>query len=94
MADFQGNFYDSVIPPTVFFFFNSESCQGFEEFITATILDLVNNGSLLVWGKVGEVRPHYLVMLISVEPCKSRMSRQTFSQKSGLRNSFFVRLHN
>ena len=71
-GDFQGKYYDSALPPTAFFP-NSKSSQGFEEFISATIIDRVTNGSLLVWGRVGEVHPPYLVMPITVEPSKPRM---------------------
>ena len=77
-CDFQGKYYDSAIPPTAFFP-NSKSCQGFEEFISATIIDRLTNGSLIVWGRVGEVHPPNLVMPITVEPLKaSDVSRWTF----------------
>ena len=61
-----------MIPQTAFFP-NSKSCQGFEAFISATIIDRVRNGSLLVWGKVNDVQPPYLVMPITVEPSGPRM---------------------
>lgn len=48
-------------------------CLGFEEFISSTTLGRVKNGALLVWGKVGSVRPPHLVMPITVEPTKPRM---------------------
>lgn len=71
-CSFQGKYYDSVIPQTAFFP-NSKSCQGFEEFISATIIDRVRNGSFLVWRKVNDVQPPYLVMPITVEPSEPRM---------------------
>lgn len=61
-----------MIPQTAFFP-NSKNCQGFEEFISATIIDRVRNGSLLVWRKVNDVQPPYLVMPITVEPSEPRM---------------------
>ena len=61
-----------MIPQTAFFP-NSKSCQGFEEFISAIIIDRVRNGSLLVWRKVNDVQPPYLVMPITVEPSEPRM---------------------
>ena len=61
-----------MIPQTAFFP-NSKSCQGFEEFISATIIDRVRNGSLLVWRKVNDVQPPYLVIPITVEPSEPRM---------------------
>ena len=59
--DFQGTFYDSLYPPKAEFC-NNKSCLGFEDFISTTILERVNNGSLSVLGKVGEVDPPYLAM--------------------------------
>lgn len=69
---FQGKFYNSPSPPRASFP-NSKSCQVFSQFITETILERVTNGSLLVWGKVGEVPPPHLVMPITIEPSKPRM---------------------
>ena len=60
-GDFQGTFYDSLYPPKAEFC-NNKSCLGFEDFISTTILERVNNGSLSVLGKVGEVDPPYLAM--------------------------------
>ena len=58
---------------TVATFPNGRSSQAFSEFITETILERVANGSLSVWGRVGEVPPPHLVMSITVEPSKPRM---------------------
>ena len=69
---FQGRVYSSPLPPRALFP-NNSSCQAFSEFISNTIFDRVANGSLSVWGKVGEVSPPHLVMPITVEPSKPRM---------------------
>ena len=69
---FQGQVYSSPFPPRALFP-NSGRCQAFSEFISNTILDRVANGSLSVWGKVGEVSPPHLVMPITVESSKPRM---------------------
>ena len=69
---FQGRVYSSPLPPRALFP-NNRSCQAFSEFISNTILERVVNGSLSVWGKVGEVSPPHLVMPITVEPSKPRM---------------------
>lgn len=45
----------------------------FTDFISRTILERVQNGSLTVWGKVNEVDPPYLVVPITIEPNKPRM---------------------
>ena len=71
-GSFQGRIYYSPSPPCAYFP-NSKSCQAFFEFISETILERVANGSLSVWGKVGEVSPPYLVTPITVEPSKPRM---------------------
>ena len=71
-GSFQGRVYSSPLPPRALFP-NNRSCQAFSEFISNTILERVANGSLSVWGKVGEVSPPHLVMPITVEPSKPRM---------------------
>ena len=71
-GSFQGRVYSSPLPPRALFL-NNRSCQAFSEFISNTILERVANGSLSVWGKVGEVSPPHLVMPITVEPSKPRM---------------------
>ena len=69
---FQGQVYSSPLPPRPLFP-NNRSCQAFSEFISNTILERVANGSLSVWGKVGEVSPPHLVIPITAEPSKPRM---------------------
>lgn len=71
-GEFQGNFYNLPFPPAAIFP-NSKVCEQFEDFISATILERVSNGSLSIWGKIGEVAPPHLVMPITVEPSKPRM---------------------
>ena len=71
-GSFQGQVYSGSSPPRAFFP-NSQSCQAFSGFISKTILERVANGSLSVWGKVGEVSPPHLVMPITIEPSKPRM---------------------
>ena len=71
-GDFQGKFYDSPIPPSACFP-NSKSCQEFTDFISSTISQRLANGSISVWGKVGECTPPYLVMPLTVEPTKPRL---------------------
>ena len=71
-GDFQGKFYDSPIPPSACFP-NSKPCQEFTDFISSTISQRFANGSIPVWGKVGECTPPYLVMPLTVEPTKPRL---------------------
>ena len=44
-----------------------------EEFISSIIINRVKNGSLVFWGRVGQVEAPHLVMPITVEPSKPRM---------------------
>ena len=71
-GDFQGTFYVSPCPPRAEFS-NNKSCLSFEDFISTTILERVNKGSLSVWGKVGKVDPLHLVMPFTIEPSKPRL---------------------
>ena len=52
---------------------NNPICARFEEFISSTIKDRVKNGSLVFWGRVGQVEAPHLVMPITVEPSKPRI---------------------
>ena len=67
-GSFQGQVYSGSsprpppLPPPRAFFPNSKSCPAFSEFISKTILERMANGSLSVWGKVGEVSPPHLVI--------------------------------
>lgn len=62
---FKGNFngvhYDSLIPPPVTLY-NYSSCEKYGQEIADMLLDRLKNGSLYLWGKVGEVEPPWLVM--------------------------------
>ena len=69
---FGGKCYDPLFPPRMEFP-NYPICMQFEDFISSAILDRFKNGSLVFWGKVGEVQLPHLVMPITVEPSKPRM---------------------
>ena len=71
-GDFQGKFYDSPIPLSACFP-NSKSCEEFTDFISSTISQRLANGSISLWGKVGECTPPYLVMPLTVEATKPRL---------------------
>ena len=62
---FAGKSYDAPFPPRMEFP-NNPICAQFEDFISSTIIDRFKNGSLIFWGKVGEVQPPHLVMPITV----------------------------
>ena len=71
-GQFAGKSYDAPFPPRVEFP-NNPICSQCEGFISSTIIDRFKTGSLIFWGKVGEVQPPHLVMPITVEPTKPRM---------------------
>ena len=52
---------------------NNPICIQFGDSISTTIRDRFKTGSLVFWGKVGEVQPPHLVMPITIEPSKPRM---------------------
>ena len=69
-GDFKGKSYDSQLPPKMFFE-NNKICNEYEDFISATILERIKNGSISIWGKQGECE--HLVMPLTIEPSKPRM---------------------
>lgn len=71
-GEFDGKVYDSQFPSRREFQ-NNRSCEGFETFITETILERVWNGLLKFLGRVNEVEPPHLVMPITIVPLKPRM---------------------
>ena len=86
---FQGKFYDSPIPPSACFP-NSKSCQEFTDFISSTISQRLANGSISVWGKVGECTPPYLVMPLTVELTKPRLCHDERFLNLWVKNSPFT----
>ena len=68
---FAGKFFNSPFPAKMEFP-NSPICAQFEEFISS-IIDRVQNGSLVFRGRVGQVEAPHLVVPITVEPSKPRM---------------------
>ena len=71
-GDFRGKTYDSDLPSKSFFP-NNRICDKFADFISETIIERVENGSLSIWGREGECEPPHLVLPITVEPKKPRM---------------------
>ena len=76
MKPFKGSYvgikYASAEPPTRVFK-NYHSCQQFLQFVTDAILQSIETGAIRVWGRVGEVRPPQLVLLMTIEPQKPRL---------------------
>lgn len=71
-GNFKGKAYDSNLPQRIFLY-NASICKGFKDFIIEALSERVQNGSMSVWGKVGEVEPPFLVMPLTVEPSKPRL---------------------
>ena len=65
-------FYDCDIQPR-YHANNPKSCLKHEEFISRTLIEWLCDGSLSLWGKVGNVDPPHLVMPLVVEETKPRL---------------------
>ena len=74
-GQFAGKSYNALFPPRMEFP-NNPICSQFKDFISSTIIDRFKAGSLIFWGKVGQVQPPHLVMPIAVEPTKPRMCHE------------------
>ena len=71
-GNFKGKSYDSD-KPVPEYFQNAKICKNHTEFIVKTLEERIENGSLSVLGRVGEVEPPFLILPITVEPTKPRM---------------------
>ena len=71
-GEFKGKSYDSPYPPKTFIP-SSKICDQYEDFISSTIIERVQNGSMSIWGKQGECEPPHLVMPLTTEPTKPRL---------------------
>ena len=75
-SHFKGNFkgmsFDSDVPPRMYMA-NYTSCKDHAQFIADTLLERIANGSVRLWGKVGECEIPKVVMPIVVETSKMRM---------------------
>ncbi|XP_035662114.1 uncharacterized protein LOC118406291, partial [Branchiostoma floridae] len=69
---FKGKKYDSAFPPPAFFP-NSRSCIPFAKFVSDTIRSRIVSGAFSIWGRVGHVKPPYIVSPLTVEPNKPRL---------------------
>ena len=66
--------YESAEPPSrVVKNHYSRSCKQFSQFVTETILQRIESGTIRVLGKVGEVAPPHLVLPMTIEPQKPRL---------------------
>ena len=71
-GDFKGKSYDSERPP-IGYFENAPIRMNHDEFIKSTLYDRVRNGSMSVWGKVGQCDPTHWLMHLTIEETKSRL---------------------
>lgn len=71
-GSFWGSEYDSEFPPPRVFS-NSNKCQEFAVFVSATVLERLQNGSIDCVGRVGVDPPPYIVAPLTVEPSKPRL---------------------
>ena len=72
-GNFKGRTYGSEEPPRQYFP-NLSSCKPYASFIKSESLERIKNGSMRVWGKVGEcsILPKVIMPLV-VEPSKPRL---------------------
>ena len=71
-GNFKGKAFDSIEPPLAYFP-NSTSCRQFGHFIASTLRERLENGSISVYGKVGDSDVPRLVLPLTVEPSKPRV---------------------
>lgn len=71
-GNFKGKSYNAD-QPVPSYFPNALNCKDHTQFIVKTLEESIENGSLTVLGRVGEVEPPILVMPITIEPSKPRM---------------------
>ena len=71
-GNFNGRVLNSVVPPPMYFQ-NAPICQEYSDFISDTITMRLKEGSMLFWGKVGEVPPPWVLNALSIEPIKPRL---------------------
>lgn len=69
---FRGQAFDSSVPPRMILP-NASNCKVFEDFVSATIIEWIQSGSVTPWGKVGQCEPPHLVLPLTVEPTKPRL---------------------
>ncbi|CAH3117867.1 unnamed protein product [Porites lobata] len=72
-GSYKGVNYNCDRPPARIFA-NHPSCKAFAQFITDTLIERLASGAISLWGKVGECPPPHLVMPLTVEPTKPRLS--------------------
>ena len=68
----NGRVFDSSVPPPMYFQ-NDSKCNDWVEFISSTILKRVEEGSMILLGRLGEVSPPRVINALSVEPTKPRL---------------------
>ena len=71
-GNLEGKSYDSDVPPRQYFP-NFSSCKEFASFILTELLERIKNGSIRVWGRVGECDIPTVIMPLTVEPSKPRL---------------------
>ena len=69
---YKGRSFDSVIPHPMYFQ-NDGRCDDFKDFIAATIVQRLKEGSVKWLGRVGVDPPPRVVNALSVEPTKPRL---------------------
>ena len=88
-GSFLGKNFDCDFPPPTVLK-NLPNCKSFKNFISSTILQRIKSGAIKVWGKVGSLKPPYLVLPLTVEPSKPRLCLDARFLNLWMKDSPFV----
>ena len=72
-GEFNGRHFDSAEPPCMYFQNDNVRCLEFKDFVSKTILQRLEEGSIKWLGRVGIDPPPKVVNALSVEPTKPRL---------------------
>ena len=72
-GEYKGRFFDSVVPPAMYFQNDAVRCEEFKDFIATTIMQRLKEGSIKWLGRVGVDPPPRVINAVSVEPTKPRL---------------------
>ena len=72
-GSYKGKNYECSTPPRCVLP-NHMSCKPFTSFISNTLINRLRSEAISLWGKVGQCTPPHLVLPLTVEPSKPRLS--------------------
>lgn len=69
----KGKYYNSNVPPK-HYAPNSSICKQYSDFIVKELMDKIQCGAIKLLGRVGECQPPRVVIPLTVEPSKPRLT--------------------